>query len=150
VDVLQRDGEHQAPGHRRQPSREPLPAPGRPTADDVIAVVDGLQERLEMILGPRLLGRRDQDEREMGAFQAEGQRAVETVLPGADDAGLHHPAHRGQVIGQGRDDRRGAVGRQVGREDDADAGVGQRIAPEVAEEGVVEFLARCHSCSRRR
>ena len=35
---------------------------------------------------------------------------------------------------------------KLGEQDDADAGVGQRIALEVAEEGVVELLARRHSC----
>ncbi len=86
----------------------------------------------------------------MGVGQAEGQRAAETQLPGADDAGLDRPTHCGQVIGDRRDHRLGAVDRQVGQVDDADAGVGQRVALEVAEEGVVGFLARRHSCSMRR
>ena len=47
--------------------RDPLlPAAGRPAADDVVAVVDGLQERFEVGLGPRLLGGRDQHERQAG------------------------------------------------------------------------------------
>jgi hypothetical protein len=150
VDVSQRDGEDQSPGQRRQPSPELRPAPGRPPAVDMIAGVDGLQEWRQVARGPRLLGRRDQHEGEMGVDQAEGQRASESQLPGADDAGLHHPADRGQVIDDRRDHRLGAVDRQVGQVDDADAGVGQRVALEVAEEGVVGFLARRHSCSMRR
>jgi hypothetical protein len=116
----------------------------------VIAVVDGLQQRLQMLRGPRLLGRRDQDEREVGAAQADDERLVEPTTRGPDDASLHRPAHRGDMCDQGRDDGLGAVGRQVAEQDDADAGVGQRVALEVAEEGIVEFLARGHSGSRRR
>ncbi len=103
-----------------------------------------------MIRGPRLLGRRHEDEREMGIAQAEGQRPAEPAARGPDDAGLDRPAHRGHIRGQGRDDGLGAVERQVGEQDDSDAGVGQRVALEVAEEGIVVFLARGHSGSRRR
>jgi hypothetical protein len=113
-------------------------------------MIDGLQERLQVGLGPRLVGGRDQDQGEMGAVQADGQGVVETLILGSAYTCLHRPVHRDQMIDEGRDDRRGAVERQVGEQDDADAGVGQRVALEVAEEGVVEFLARRHSCSRRR
>jgi hypothetical protein len=74
VDVAQRDGEHQAPRPRRQPSPAALPAPGRPSADDVIAVVNRLQERIQMGLGQGLRGRRDQHQRPLRAGQAAGQR----------------------------------------------------------------------------
>jgi hypothetical protein len=111
VDIAQRDREHQPPGQRCQPSPATIPAPGGPTADDVIAVVDGLQERLQVGRGPRLLGRRDQDERELGAGQADGERVVEPLPRGPHDSGLHRPAHRVQVRGQGRDDGLGAIDR---------------------------------------
>jgi hypothetical protein len=150
VDVAQRDGEHQPPGHRREPTPQALPALDRPAADDMIAVIDGLEERLQMLRGPRLRGRRDQDEREMGVAKADGEGVVQPLPRGPDDTGLHRPADRHQVRGQGLDDGCGAVGRQVGEQDDSDAGVGQRVALEVAEEGIVEFLARGHSGSRRR
>jgi hypothetical protein len=112
----------------------------------MVAVVDGRQQRLQMGLGPRFLSRRDQDEGEMGAGQALGQRGVEPPAIDRDDPGLHRAVHRVQVINQRGDDGLGAVGRQVGEQDDADAGVGQRVALEVAGEGVVEFLF--HSSSR--
>ncbi len=150
MDVPQRHGEDQPPAHGRQPRPNSFPGPGRPPADDVIAVVDGLQQRLQVALGPRLLGRRDQDEGKLGTVQTEAQRKVESLARRPDDAGFDHPAHRAQMLGKGGDDGLGTVGRQVGQEDDADAGVGQRFALEVAEEGVVEFLARGHSGSRRR
>jgi hypothetical protein len=75
---------------------------------------------------------------------------VEPLVLDREDAGFHGPIHRGETIGQRRNDRLGAVGRQLGEQDDADAGVGQRIALKVTEEGVVEFLAGGHSCSRSR
>jgi hypothetical protein len=70
VDVAQGDGEHQLPGQRFQPSFAALPARGWPAPDHVIAVIDGLQERIQMGLGPRLLSRRDQNQRQMGAGQS--------------------------------------------------------------------------------
>jgi hypothetical protein len=112
----------------------------------VIAFVDGLQQRRQMGLGPRLLGGRDQDQREMGAGQAALDGAADAVPLDRHDTDLHRPTHRHQVVGQRRDDRPGAVGGQVGEQDDADAGVGQRFALV----GVVEFLAGGHSCSRSR
>jgi hypothetical protein len=76
MDVPQRDGEDQSPEHRRQPSPEPRQVAGRPPADDMIAGVDGLQERRQVTRGPRLLGRRDQHEGKMGVGQPQGQRAA--------------------------------------------------------------------------
>jgi hypothetical protein len=150
MDVAQRDREHQPPGDRRHPSPATFPAPDGPTANDVIAMVDGLQERHRVIRGPRLLGRRDQDEREMGALQAAGQRDGDAFLRDGHDPGLRRPAHRAQVVDQRSDVGLGAVDGSLGQGDDANTGVGQRLAPEVLEEGIVEFLARGHSGSRRR
>jgi hypothetical protein len=116
----------------------------------VITLVDGLEERLQVSLGPRLLGRRDEHEGKMSTGQAQGERAVEPLVFDRDDPGLHRAFQRGQMIDQGRDDRLGTVDRQVGEQEDADACIGQRIALKVAVEGVVDFLAGGHSCSRRR
>jgi hypothetical protein len=81
------------------------------------------------------------------AGQAPCQRAAQSAPPDRHDARFHGPAQLGQVIGQRCDGRLGEVVRQLGQQDDADAGVGQRIALEVAEERVVEFLG--HSSSRQ-
>jgi hypothetical protein len=150
VDVAQGDGEDQSPGQRSQPSFVRVPASDWPAPHDVIAMIDGLQERLQMSLGPRLLGRRDQNKRKPSASQTLAQRLGEPLVVDRDDPGFDRAIHRGQLIGHRRDDGLGVVDRQVGEEDDANTGVGQRIALKVAEEGIVEFLACGHSCSMRR
>jgi hypothetical protein len=150
VDIAQRHGEDQPPGPGRQPSDDASPSFGRPSANDVIAVVDRLQQRLEVRLCPRFLGGRDQDKGEMRAFQAVLEGALDAGRPDRDDAALDGPTRREKRLGKRRDDRRRAVVWQVREQDDADAGVGQRVALKVVEEGVVDFLARGHSCSRIR
>ena len=48
VDVTNGNREDQPPGQDCRPTPDPAPGPGRPPADDMIAVVDRFQERLEM------------------------------------------------------------------------------------------------------
>jgi hypothetical protein len=145
MDVAQRDREDQAAGPGRQPTRPTCPALRGPAADDVVAVVDRLEQGLQMGLGPRLLGRRHQDEREVGAGQADGQGGVEPSAGDRHDPGLDRAVHRAQRLDQRCDDGLGAVGGQVGEQDDADPGVGQRVAAKVATVGVVEFLGHFSS-----
>lgn len=140
MDVAHRHGEDQPPGPRGQPARAIAPAVGGPSADGVVAVVDGLEQRLEVGRGPRLLGGRDQHQREPGPREADRQCGVEPPVVDRDDAGLYLAVARRREFDQRGDDRLGAIGRQVGKQDDADAGARQRIAPGVAGERVVVFL----------
>jgi hypothetical protein len=93
VGVAQRDGEDQSPGQRRQPSQQAPLALGRPSTDGVIAMIDGLEERLQVGLDPRLLSGRDQDQRETGAGQGALKSALETVPLDRHDTGLDRPTH---------------------------------------------------------
>ena len=103
-----------------------------------------------MRLGQGLHGGRDQHERESGTLESRGQGAAEVGVHDRDDLRLHLPAHLPEPIGQGRDDRPGTFGRQLGEQDDSNPGVGERLAVEVAEVGVVEVLGRGHSGVRSR
>jgi len=70
MDVMQRHGEHLAPGECPEPARPALPAAGRPATDDVVTMVDGFQQRFEVGGRPRLAGGRHQDERQTRPVQS--------------------------------------------------------------------------------
>lgn len=103
-------------------------------------MVDRLEQGREVLRGPRLGGRRHQDEGQPSAGQTDGQRAMKPAAGRRDNSGLHGPARVGQVNPQRLDDRPGVIRGRVGDQDDADAGIGQRIALEVPEEWIVGIL----------
>ena len=104
VDVAYRDREDEPPGDRQEPSPPSFASAGRPASDDVIAVVDRLEERLEVRLGQGLLGGRHQNQRESSTLESRGQGAAEASVHDRNDSRLHLPAHLPEPIGQGRDD----------------------------------------------
>ena len=70
VDIEQRDGEHQAPRHRGEPSLPDLAGTGGTMSHDMVGVVDCLEERFQVRRGPRLLGSGHQHERMPGTLQS--------------------------------------------------------------------------------
>lgn len=85
MDVAEWDGEDDPPRPGRQPTEQAATRRDGAPADDVVAVVDGLEERFQMGLGPRLIGRRDEDERQVGSLQADPQGLVEAPAVDRDD-----------------------------------------------------------------
>jgi hypothetical protein len=144
VDVEQRHGEDQPARQHGQPAPACLPTAGRPAADDMVAVVDRLQERFQVRRGPRLFCRRHQHEGEPGALQAARQRDPQVHPVDRHHAMLDHASHRRQPLDQRRHDRFGLFGRPVGQHDDVNPGVGERLAMEVAQVGIVAGLAGRH------
>ena len=61
-------------GHDDKPAEPRLPAAGRPAADHMVAVVDRLQERSQMVLGQRLRCGRDQHQRQTCPFEAANEQ----------------------------------------------------------------------------
>jgi hypothetical protein len=124
MDVDQRYREDQAVRQTIQPAFPPLPASGRPTADDVVAVVDRLQERLQVRLCPGLSRRGDQDQRMARALQPIGEQASEVRAVDGHDTALDWPPELRQVSDQRCDDGLRVLARQVGQQDDPNPGVG--------------------------
>ncbi len=86
----------------------------------------------------------------MRALQADPDRLGKGLALDRNDPRLDRPSLGFEGLDRRPEDRRGAVVGQVGEQKNPDAGPGHRIAPEVAEEGIVEFLAGGHERSRSR
>jgi hypothetical protein len=126
--VEHRQGEEDSPGEGCQPPPG-IPARGRrASADDVVAVVDRLQERVEVGDRPFLEGRRHQDDRLRTAGQALLERLVPADRVGPDDErfGLAVPAF--EQVEQASADRVGVGMSEAGHHDDQDSAVGDRVA----------------------
>ncbi len=101
-------------------------------------------------VGPRLLGRRDQDDGGGRPVQAELQRPVLAAARDRHDVHLGRPPAPRQQVAQARGDRLGTVGIAVVEHDHPDGGIRQRVAAEVGVERVdVLVVWRGHSSSRR-
>lgn len=148
MDVEQGHGEDQPARQSSEPAHQAGAGPERPTADDVVAVLDRLEQWREVLRGPRLDGGRHQHQRQPGAGQADLQSAIQSAVGGRDDPGLHDPAGLGQVSFERLDNGARLVRGRVGEQDNADARVGQRIALEVAEKRIVGILDHWPSAVR--
>ena len=100
--------------------------------------------------GDWLVGCHDEDQREMRALQADPDGLVEGLALDRDQPSLNGPPLGFEGLDRGFEDCRGAVVGQVGEQENPDAGPGHRLAPEMAEKGIVEFLAGGHERSRSR
>jgi hypothetical protein len=76
VHIDDRHGEQQPPTQ----ARESFPEAERPSAEDVIAVVDRLEERFEMLEAGRLAGQRNQDQRLGCVLDGVSDRVVELAV----------------------------------------------------------------------
>jgi hypothetical protein len=89
VHVVHGHGEDQLPGEPAEPSAQPLQQAHPPRADDVVAVIDRLEQGIEVRRGPGRAGRRHQHER----HDRPGEPAAYGRAPanrfGHDDDGLH-------------------------------------------------------------
>ncbi len=146
---MDRDREDQPPREPAEPRPEPREQTHPAAADHVVAMVDRLEQGLEMVAGPRLEGRSHEDERRFGALQ----RGLERPVPAAR-VGLHRldgrPAAPGEQVAQGVGGSPVAAELLVAREHDhQNRGVGQRVAVEVSVERVEFVMRRGHSASRR-
>jgi hypothetical protein len=127
-DVENRQGEQDPPWEGREPSAPTPSGWRRASADDVVAMVDRLEERVEVGDRPFLEGRRHQDDRLGPAGQALFQRLVPSSGVGPDDEGLGLALSAFQEVEQPPADRVG-VGVILGRhDDDQDVSVGDRVA----------------------
>jgi hypothetical protein len=147
VDVEQGDGEDQPPRQSEKPAFPPLTASGRPTAEDMVAVVDDFEQRFQVGRGPGLLSGGHQDQGIARSRQAAGERDAEVRPLDRDDPALDRPPHRRERIDERRDDRLGTLDGQVGQQDDSNPGVRKPVAMEVAEVGVVDRGGGGHSLS---
>ena len=149
VDIVQRQGEDQSieePGH---PGRDATPRRSRAPTDDVVACVDGLEQRIQMRRCPGLDRSCHENQRQVGVVEASFQSFRQTELTAGDNSLLNGPTQLNDPFGQRGDDGFRLLLRQLSEEDDPDAGTGQGVALKMGREGVVEVLARRHSSSRR-
>jgi hypothetical protein len=84
-DVVHRQGEEDPPGEGREPPGDPPALADRSTADDVVAAVDRLEERVEVGGRPGLGGRCHQDDR----VRPVGEPFLQGSAP-ADRLGMDH------------------------------------------------------------
>jgi hypothetical protein len=149
MNVAQRDGENQAPDEHAEDARPAFPAPLRPAADYVIALVDRFEKRLEMGLGPESLRGRHEHQRQAGTLQGPVQRGPEAIVSDRNNASLDRPSAGGDQINQRRGDAVAVLARSCcGEHDDPDPGIRQRIAFEMFGKGVVaRLIGRRHANS---
>jgi hypothetical protein len=150
VDIVDRHGEDQLPREAAEPASEPAQGVFAPRADDVVAVIDGREQGVEVRGGPRCARRGDEDERCAGP----GEPAVERTIPAALGTGDDDAIDRVAPLGQERFERveylPGGVVRGSGQHDHSDGSGRQRIAPEVSLERIEEVGSGCrHEASRR-
>jgi hypothetical protein len=86
--VDHRHSKDEPPARRAQPARDPRPDGDVPPAQDVVAMIDCLKKRVQVIGGPRFSRRGDQHEPLRGSFKP-GLNAVRQQIIGtvADDLG---------------------------------------------------------------
>jgi hypothetical protein len=120
VDVEDRHGEDQPPRQAGDAAEQAGDQPGAAAADDVVAMVERRQERPEVGVGPRLLGRRDQDDGGRGPVQAHLQGLLLAAARDRDDVHLGRPPAPRQQVAQARGDGLGAGGIAVVEHDRPD------------------------------
>jgi hypothetical protein len=140
VDVVDRHREDHPPGEPAEPAPEAHGRPVLPPADDVIAMIDRVQQRIEMGGGPGLARRGHEHERGDGPLEPQGERLVQAAPGARDDHAVDLPATlRDQLLQRtGHAPGRGPIVRR--QDDHPDGGTGQRVAPEVGFEGVEEVV----------
>ncbi len=142
VNVGDRHREEELPRKPSQPAHQASHQGQSSAPEDMVAMVDRLQERVEMAVGPRRRRRRDQDESMLG-LDAErvGVRKTEPLV-GQDDLGVGLSASGPEQLDQTRRDRVGPR-RRVDRDDtDMDALLRAWLASEVGLVGVDKFHRR--------
>jgi hypothetical protein len=148
VDVLDRHREDEPPGEPAEPARQPHGQAILARADDVIAMVDRLEQGIEVGRGPGLARRGHEHERRDGPLEPPGDRLMEVEMVAHDDDALDVPSTlRDQLLERpGHARVRGPVVR--GQHDDPDGGTRHRVAAEVGFERVEELInGRGHSAS---
>jgi hypothetical protein len=137
VDVGHRHREDHVPGPVAQPAPHAAEPRGRPAADDVVAGVDGLQERVQVGVGPGLRRRGHQHQGQ----RRPGQRPLQDPSPALVlrrlDDGLGHAAPAPDAIDQAPGHLLGARQFALGQHDDPDPSLRQRLAAEMGLERIV-------------
>lgn len=92
MDINDRDREDDSPGEPAERTPQPHESTILPRTDDVIAVIDRVEQGVEMRGGPWLARAGDQDEWRDRTLKAMRERLAPAVLPGRDDDGLDLPS----------------------------------------------------------
>jgi hypothetical protein len=145
MNIPQGDSKNQAPHQRARESGPVCLVAVLPASDHMIALVDRFQKRREMLGGPRFFRGRHEYKWQARALQAPFHSTAEAVASDRHDRALDGSSRVRDQIRQGRDDGVGVFRGRVGQQDDPDAGVRQRITPEVIGEGIVAGFGCAHS-----
>jgi hypothetical protein len=148
VQVGNRHREEKSSGRTGDPARQARSVAPIAAADHVVALIDRLQERLQMSVGPGLAGGRHEHQRLGRAGKASLERSAEPARVDYLDHSLRGPAARLEQRHDAPGDRGRGV-RPFGRSehDNANRGVRQRIAMQVRLERVALVFGRGHACS---
>ncbi len=150
VHVVHRYGEDELPRKPAEPAADAVEKPLPTRAHDVVALIDRLEQGVEMLSRPGLARGRHEHQRIRCAFESPPQRLVPAVFLGGHDHGLDSAAARGDQRFERTGDhaRRGV--NPWSKDHNPDAGIPHRIAPEVSLERVGEVaIGRRHPASRR-
>lgn len=143
-DVAHRHAEQEPPARRAQPAGQtPAKAHGA-SAEHVVALVDGLEQGIEMGPRPDLVRERDESERERRTRQAFLDRTVPAAR-GVDDPRLGRTPTRGEQARQRHADRLGPAEVVAAEHDHADARAQERVALDVRFQRVDELITHGHS-----
>src|SRR5262245_30061942 len=139
--------EDQSSGKAASPSPDPLEACSRAFADNVVAPIDSLEQRLKMARRQRFKCQDDEDERKLSTFQGVLESEIQPGLtidgsyPDLDAAPLLF-----EPFDDGSDDRISSALIQLREENDPDTGVpGQGIPVQVDLEWVLVFNGFVHA-----
>jgi hypothetical protein len=149
VDVVDRHREDEPPRQPAEPAPEPHDRAILARADDVIAVIDGVEQGVEMGGGPGLAGRGHQDERLPGPLEPPGKRLTPVGLLARHDDTFDPPSPLGDQLFQRMGHAIGRIPVLLVQDNHPDGGIGERVAPVVGFERVEGLInGRGHSASR--
>jgi hypothetical protein len=114
----------------------------------MIAVVDRLQERNQVLPGPRLPSGRDQDKRQARALESSADCPAQVAID-RGDVTLHTATEFLNEVDERRGRGRVTFLAWIGKLNDPDPGTRESIALEMALKRIVAGLARGHSVPRR-
>ncbi len=104
MNIVQRHGEDQSPEEFRYPGQGATATRLGAPADDMVACVDGLKQRIQVICGPRLHRGCNQHQWHAGIFESTAKRFRQAEIRDRDDSMLDRPSEFGNSFGQWRDD----------------------------------------------
>jgi hypothetical protein len=131
VNVVERNGENHSPENPAEPAQGSATVLHGAASDDVVAQVDGFEQRFQVSGGPRLFRRGDQYKWQPGILETAANRFRHAQIVDRYHPRFDCTPELTDPLEQGGDDVRHAVVRFAGEHDNPDARAGKRFTLEM-------------------